>query len=102
ELLPIFFERLARSAAFAGTEHEAWAIRQAYALAPTTDFSKSLLQECPPFLAVSQLPPMTWSDLGTPARLGRIFGTLGHRLPSSVEARSAPAVGRYVGDAQSA
>jgi hypothetical protein len=42
--------------------HEAWAIRQAYELVPTTDFSRSVLQDCPPFLAVSQLPPLTWTD----------------------------------------
>jgi mannose-1-phosphate guanylyltransferase len=103
EFLPIFLERLARSAAFAGTEHEAWAIRQAYALAPTTDFSKSLLQDCPPFLAVSQLPPMTWSDLGTPSRLDRIFGTGGHRQPSILEPRSGIApLARCREDAQSA
>src|SRR5207247_308760 len=76
EFLPIFLERLARSRAFAGTEHETWAIRQAYALAPTTDFSRSLLQDCPPFLAVSHLPPLTWSDLGTPARVFKIFGSV--------------------------
>jgi mannose-1-phosphate guanylyltransferase len=76
ELLPTFLERLACCTTFAGTEHEAWAIRQAYALAPTTDFSRSLLQDCPPFLAVSKLPPLTWSDLGSPARLIRTLSAL--------------------------
>jgi mannose-1-phosphate guanylyltransferase len=103
EFLPIFLERLARSAAFAGTEHETWAIRQAYALAPTTDFSRSLLQDCPPFLAVSQLPAMTWSDLGTPTRLLQIFSALGHPPPSILAARRDVApIAHSAGDAHSA
>jgi mannose-1-phosphate guanylyltransferase len=73
QLLPVLHERLARSCTFLDTEHEAWALRQAYALAPTCNFSRSILEDCPPYLAVSQLPRLTWSDLGTAPR---VFATL--------------------------
>jgi hypothetical protein len=102
EFLPTFLERLTRSTAFAGTPHEAWAIRQAYALAPTSDFSRSLLQDCPSFLAVSQLPPLTWSDLGTPARAMQVLGTLGIRSPRTVDPRTKVAALTHAENAQSA
>jgi mannose-1-phosphate guanylyltransferase len=73
ELLPALHERLAKSCTYLDTEHEAWALRQAYALAPTCNFSRSILEDCPPYLAVSQLPRLTWSDLGTAPR---VFATL--------------------------
>lgn len=81
ELLPALHERLARSCAFVGTEHEAWAIRQAYALAPTCSFSRSILEDCPPYLAVSQLPHLTWSDLGTAPRVLATLRTANIRPP---------------------
>ena len=37
-------DRLARAATFAGQEHERWALRQAYALAPRVDFFRSVLR----------------------------------------------------------
>jgi mannose-1-phosphate guanylyltransferase len=85
DFLPTFLERLSRAADLKGTEHEEWAIRQAYALAPTTDLSRSLLHDCPPFLAVSKLPPVTWSDLATPARVLKLIGALGLRPPWMVD-----------------
>jgi mannose-1-phosphate guanylyltransferase len=75
-MLPDLHARLARLAAFAGTEHEPWAVRQAYALARAGNFSRAILEPCPPFLAVSRLPACTWSDLGTPARALRVVSTL--------------------------
>jgi len=69
QLLPRLSDRLARIAPFAGTEDEPWAIQQAYALAPKANFSRAVLEPCPPFLAVSGLPPLTWSDWGTPDRV---------------------------------
>ncbi len=74
--LPDLLERLARSATFVGTEHEAWAIHQAYALVSKANFSRAILQDCPAFLAVSRLPRLTWCDLGSPARALRILETL--------------------------
>lgn len=68
-LLPQLSDRLARIAPFAGTEDEPWAIQQAYALAPRANFSRAVLEPCPPFLAVSRLPALTWSDWGTPERV---------------------------------
>ena len=69
QFLPDLTDRLSRIEPFAGTEHERWAIRQAYLLAPTANFSRAILEPCPPFLAVSPLPALTWSDWGTPDRV---------------------------------
>jgi len=66
EQLPEVSERLARIAPFAGTEDEAWAVHQAYTVMPCVNFSRAVLESCPAALVVSELPPLTWSDLGTP------------------------------------
>jgi mannose-1-phosphate guanylyltransferase len=79
--VPDLHDRLARLAAFAGTEHETWAIRQAYTLAPHTNFSRAVLEACPQRLAVAKLPGLTWCDLGTPARVERTLATLGVSPP---------------------
>ena len=67
--LPELHARLRRIRPFAGTEAESSAIVRAYALAPTANFSQSVLAPAPGRLAVSQLPAMTWSDWGTPERV---------------------------------
>lgn len=79
QCVPLLHERLARISLFAGTEHEheAWAIRHAYALAQTENFSRAILEACPELLAVCKLPGLTWSDLGTPERVVRTMTTLG-------------------------
>ena len=70
QALPALSEWLARLAAFAGTADEAWALRQAYTLAPHANFSRAVLEPCLANLAVSRLPvDVTWSDWGTPARV---------------------------------
>jgi mannose-1-phosphate guanylyltransferase len=66
--LPQLTDRLSHMVPFLGTEHEAWAVRQAYALAPTANFSRAIL-ETSARLAVSRLPGLTWSDWGTPRRV---------------------------------
>jgi mannose-1-phosphate guanylyltransferase len=79
--LPSLHDRLERIAAFAGTEDEAWAIRQAYTLAPTASFSRSVLEACPPALAVSPLSAIGWSDCGTPERVVQSLRRAGIRPP---------------------
>ena len=79
EGLPELSKRLARIEAFVGTDREAWAVRQAYALIPAANFSRSILNVCPSALAVSQLPPVLWSDLGTPRRVFELLRDLGLR-----------------------
>ena len=81
EYVPELTERLNRLAAFFGTEHESWAMRQAYALAPSANFSRSVLQRCPGALAVSRLPAVTWCDLGSPGRVLRTVAALGLTPP---------------------
>ena len=79
ERMPEMSTRLDHIRAFAGTEGEAWALRQAYALMPTANFSRTILDACPSGLAVSELPPLQWSDLGTPARVFDLLRDLGLR-----------------------
>jgi mannose-1-phosphate guanylyltransferase len=81
ECVPQLNDRLGRLSAFFGTEHESWAIRQAYAMAPRANFSRSVLERCPGALAVSKLPALTWCDLGTPDRVIKTLTRLGISPP---------------------
>jgi mannose-1-phosphate guanylyltransferase len=67
--VPSLSTRLARLSAFWGSEHERWAVRQAYALAPTVNFSRAILEACAQPLAVLEVPGLTWCDLGSPDRV---------------------------------
>jgi mannose-1-phosphate guanylyltransferase len=75
-LLPELHRSLTAAASFFGTPRERWAIRQAYANLPRHNFSVRVLQAGLPFLAVSTLPSLTWSDLGTPQRLFALLRAL--------------------------
>lgn len=67
--LPELSDRLARIEPFVGTPEEADAVHQAYELMPKANFSRSVLEACPDLLAVSRLPRIMWSDLGSPHRV---------------------------------
>ena len=67
--VPAVSDRLARLTPFLGTEDEAWATHQAYALMPKVNFSEAVLEPCAACLAVADLPRVTWSDLGSPRRV---------------------------------
>ena len=73
EAVPEVGERLARAEPFLGTDAEAWALHQAYALIPKASFAQAILEPCPPSLAVAALPRLTWSDLGSPGRVYEIL-----------------------------
>ena len=75
--LPSLHDRLARLATFLGTEHERWALRQAYELAPPANFSRAVLERSPQTLAVMRLSAVAWRDLGTPRRVFRTLDELG-------------------------
>jgi mannose-1-phosphate guanylyltransferase len=81
ECAPTLYDRLASLRAFAGGKHERWAVRQAYTLAPTVDFSRAILEACPQMLAVSKLPGLTWCDLGSPERVVKMLTSLGVSTP---------------------
>lgn len=70
--IPLLHDRFVRLGAFAGTPHEAWALRQAYRFAPVADFSRAVLESSSLPLAVAQIPAATWFDLGTPERVAGI------------------------------
>jgi mannose-1-phosphate guanylyltransferase len=74
--LPELHRRVTEAAASFGTDSEEAAIERAYRLVPASNFSKAILASSPSLLAVSPLPPMTWSDWGTPER---VIGTLRDR-----------------------
>jgi mannose-1-phosphate guanylyltransferase len=69
QALPELSDRLARIEPFAGTPEEPDAVRQAYELMPKLNFSRTVLEACPETLAVSRLPRIVWSDLGSPHRV---------------------------------
>lgn len=69
QALPELSDRLAHIEPFVGTPEEADAVRQAYELMPRANFSKHVLEVCPDALAVSRLPHIVWSDLGSPHRV---------------------------------
>ena len=73
--LPELSERLGRIAPLVGSEPDAAILDAAYLRAPTANFSGDVLAAVPSMLAVSELPPMTWSDWGTP---DRVIATLRH------------------------
>ena len=75
-------DRLARAATFAGQEHERWALRQAYALAPRVDFFRSVLRPIARALAVLEI-----EDVGRPAN-GRAARAHGGRASLGLGARS--------------
>jgi mannose-1-phosphate guanylyltransferase len=85
ECVPRLEERLGRAFAFRGPQEERWALGQAYALAPSANFSRSVLQMTTKPLAVAQMPDVGWHDLGTPARVLRMVRQLG-LTPSWAEA----------------
>ena len=85
ECLPDLHDRLTSLSAFVGTEHEAWAIRQAYASAPRANFSRAVLEPCLCPLAVAKVPGLTWCDLGTPERVARTLTNLGLALPWRID-----------------
>jgi mannose-1-phosphate guanylyltransferase len=72
EAVPEVCERLARAVPFFESDAEAWA--QAFALIPGADFSRAILEPCPPSLAVAAVPRLMWSDLGSPRRVLEILG----------------------------
>jgi mannose-1-phosphate guanylyltransferase len=73
--LPELSERLARIAPLVGSDPEAPIFESAYMRAPSANFSADVLSAVPSMLAVSKLPPFTWSDWGTP---DRVIATLRH------------------------
>jgi mannose-1-phosphate guanylyltransferase len=79
-------DRLARAATFAGQEHERWALRQAYALAPRVDFFRSVLRPIARALAVLEVQAFGRLADGSEERAlgGRAF--LGFRAWSTATA----------------
>jgi hypothetical protein len=68
-LLPELHRRFAAVTPFLDTRRETWALEQAYASLLRHNFSATVLEAGLPALAVSALPPLMWSDLGTPERV---------------------------------
>lgn len=88
--LPTLHDRLLHLQPWMGTEHESWAVEQAYALAPRASFSDEVLAASPDILAVRELPALMWCDLGTPDRVFRTLRLTGLR-PAWLPAQKQPA-----------
>ena len=73
EAVPEVSERLARARPCFGTDEEAGALHQAFALMPKANFSRSILEPGPSFLAVAELSRVRWADLGTPRRIFEVL-----------------------------
>jgi len=76
---------LSDAARHAGTEGEHEALEEAYRSLPETSFGDAILAPFPR-LASSCLPPILWSDLGTPERLLRtaiVLTMMNARTPSA-------------------
>ena len=91
ECVPSLAARLTRLSPFWGSEHEQWAMRHAYALAPTASFSRCILEPCTRPLAVSKILAGTWCDLGSPERAIR---TMTRVAGASVAGAGVPDGGR--------
>lgn len=87
QALPEMSDRLAHIEPFVGTPEEADALRQAYELIPGANFSKNVLEACPDALAVSQLPRLVWSDLGSPHRVLEAVTRMRIRLQAEATTR---------------
>src|SRR5262249_32949892 len=86
-----------------GTAEESTALRRAFRGVPRADFSRAVLAAAPPFLAVSRMPSIGWSDWGTPERVLRSLFAAGispswlraaveHHRPAPVRAALARAL----------
>jgi mannose-1-phosphate guanylyltransferase len=81
ECVPSLADRLARLSSFWGTRHARWAIRHAYDVAPTSNFSRAILEACSQPLAVVKMPGLTWCDLGSPGRVLKTMAGCGIAVP---------------------
>jgi mannose-1-phosphate guanylyltransferase len=77
ECVPALDARLRQALTFAGTEHERWALRQAFALAPRANFSRAVLEAWPLPLGVLKMRDVRWCDLGDVDRVLRTLAGLG-------------------------
>lgn len=95
KFLPDVDARLARVKGFAASEHEAWALRQAYALMRAASFSREVLERGVESLAVLPVYGVLWSDWGTPDRVLRTLTRINASPPWLEEwlERSAPKAG---------
>ena len=80
--IPLLHERLVHLSEFVGTPYESRALRHAYLFAPAANFSRAILESSAISLAVSRIPPVTWSDIGTPERVARSLCALGVPPPA--------------------
>jgi len=79
--LPEFHDDLTLVPLLADHERISPALQRAYDRAPAASFSRSVLECYPSLLAVSRMPAMMWSDLGTPERVIRCLKRLNAELP---------------------
>ena len=88
--LPDLHVALSDAVQCAGSLRERDALETAYESIPQADFSETVLSAGIPRLGASCLPPVSWSDLGSPERLARIGMILAQRRPAEPVSLSTP------------
>jgi mannose-1-phosphate guanylyltransferase len=88
--LPDLHLALSDAVQFAGTVREYEALETVYEKLPHAGFSETVLSAGIPRLGSSCLPPVSWSDLGTPERLARMGMILAQRRASEPAALPTP------------
>ena len=89
QLIPSLHTRFFQVAPLLGSTVETRALRRAYAALPSANFSRAMLEQCVPILAVTRLTGVFWCDLGSP-RLATALRRAGIPAPWLVRASDAP------------
>jgi mannose-1-phosphate guanylyltransferase len=88
--LPHLHTALGDAIQYAGTLKERDAMETLYETMPQAGFSETVLSAGIPRLGTSCLPPVAWSDLGTPERVTRIGMILAQRRSSELATLTTP------------
>jgi len=98
--LPALHRQVARLAQFADTANASREMQETYTAMQSVNFSKAVLDHCPPSLVVSRLPALTWCDWGTPERVLESLRRQGVLPPwaAAVEGRSVNAAPDRTGE----
>jgi mannose-1-phosphate guanylyltransferase len=78
---PDIIDALVEATTSAGFGDQGWSLMAAYARMRKANFSRSVLEAWPDSLAVTRLPRLAWTDLGSPRRVMEVMGRLGIRPP---------------------
>jgi mannose-1-phosphate guanylyltransferase len=84
QLLPGLHTRFVQLGPLLGSSVETRALRRAFATMPSVNFSRAMLEQCVPILAVAPLTGVAWYDLGSPHRPATALRRAGTPAPRAV------------------